>query len=808
MKFFRGFCTICLLTIATGTTARLEAAPPYQSIKIGNYFVGAPYGVAIIVDDATAFVIEPSWEPTTGTSSHGADDPALAAPGVTAPDFSYSQSKFRYAGANITFTWGRSGPGAVIATVETDREVALPLHLPGTTWPQFHAVYQATADGVTGYGIEPKGIFVPFTFRSSPAPAFVRANTTFDAEIILPLRPGAPVSFVAGVGELPALDSAGPTLARAGERYAAQRISASGDWGDFFGAITDTLNNIRLYGSDNKRIVHGIGRGWWMGTNPDLFPYFEWDYFFDGMLSSFEDPIDGRNTVRGILSFQTPDGRIPSFAHWTGENGTYDTLHRSMPPVGALAVWKMQERHPDQQFLAEVYPRLVRWHEWWMKARDGNHDGMLEWGSEQHLWQGAQWETGWDDNVEYAGTDLVGVTMNAYAVDLNSLWSMDAEYLARIATALGKTADAKKFETEHTEMNQRINDRLWNEKLGIYCSRFWEVPPKEGPAITPESAFKGGAEIRYFDDAGLQHEAAEHHDSSIDYDWRNGSPATGVPQTGWSARVTADFTAPESAKYRLEISGGVENFRISVAGKSPEKWVVDSRERRLVDFDAQEGQVYPISLEYFRPASPRAMLRVTVHRLDPGEPGSDWLTRLTPMNFYPLIAGAPDKERADKTLAWMYRPDKFWLPALLPTVPKDDPVWHEQGYWHGHVWAPANYLIWLGMQRYADPEHQAEFARRNVELFMRNWNEKRVACENYNSTDGTCGDEPHYSWSTLLDLIGLESLARVGPDFRPVPQDNPARTGDIVVNHVPFGGKLYRIESRGGRVTAKPETTK
>jgi nucleotide-binding universal stress UspA family protein len=32
--------------------------------------------------------------------------------------------------------------------------------------------------------------------------------------------------------------------------------------------------------------------------------------------------------------------------------------------------------------------------------------------------------------------------MTADAVDLNSMWSMDAEYLARIAAALGKPADA------------------------------------------------------------------------------------------------------------------------------------------------------------------------------------------------------------------------------------------------------------------------------------------------------------------------------------------------------------------------------
>ena len=208
---------------------------------------------------------------------------------------------------------------------------------------------------------------------------------------------------------------------------------------------------------------------------------------------------------------------MPSFSHWNAEADTYDTLHRSMPPVGALVVWKMQERHPDDAFLAEVYPRLVQWHEWWMKARDGNHNGLLEWGSEQHLWQGAQYETGWDDNVAFQNTMLVGNTMNADAVDLSSLWSMDAEYLARIATALGNTEDAQKFETEHDAMNQRINDRLWNHELGIYCSRFWDIPYVESTAIDPATIFKAGFDVHFYADPGLMNEVAQRHDVRIEY---------------------------------------------------------------------------------------------------------------------------------------------------------------------------------------------------------------------------------------------------------------------------------------------------
>lgn len=783
--------------LIVSTAATLWAAPgKARSVKIGNYFAPSPYGVAIIVDDATAFLIDPLWD-DPGKSQYGANDAALAAPGVAAPDFSYARMEFQQQGAKIRFSWGRSGPGAIVARLESDRKVALRLRLPGTTWPQFHAAYESTADGLRGTGVKPSGEVVPFALRATPHPAFVRANVTYGAEIVFVVEPGKPADFVAGVGELPALDSVEPQLKSAGARYNAQRVRAEGDWGDFLGATADSLNNARLYGSDNHRVVHGIGRGWWMRRDPDLFPYFCWDFFFHGLLSSLEDPEGGRGTVRAMLSFQLPDGRVPSFAHWTGEQGTYNTLHRSMPPVGALAVWKMHEWHPSAEFLAEIYPKLVRWHEWWMRARDGNHNGLLEWGSEQHLWQGAQYETGWDDNVTYIGTRLEGTTMNADAVDLSSLWSMDAEYLARIAAALGKAEDARRFSKEQADMNRRINERLWNEKLGIYCSRLWEVPALE-ETVAPEKAFPAGFNVRWYKDAAFVTETAHQQAAAIDYQWDKAAVQQGV-------RATAVFTAPETGTYRFKI-GGSRYVRFSFDGHQIDHWAYGMEENRTVDLKAEAGKRYPVVVEYMRGDEDPMPLTLTVHRLSPGKPGSDWLTRLTPMNFYPLMAGAADRTRADRTLAWMYREDKFWLPNMLPTVAKDDPVYPEQNYWHGHVWPSANYLVWQGVRRYADPAHQSEFARRSVNLFMRNWNEARRNCENFNSTDGKCGGHPHYTWSGLMNLIGLEALVDVGPDFRPLPRKFTGAE-NMELQHLPFGGRQYSVHVKGGQVTVEQEGT-
>jgi putative isomerase len=87
-----------------------------------------------------------------------------------------------------------------------------------------------------------------------------------------------------------------------------------------------------------------------------------------------EDPEGARKTVRGVLAYQLPDGFVANYARWDvpqDNERNFCSMDRSQPPVGSMSAWKMHEHPPDLDFLAEVYPKLVRWHEWRPKARDG-----------------------------------------------------------------------------------------------------------------------------------------------------------------------------------------------------------------------------------------------------------------------------------------------------------------------------------------------------------------------------------------------------------------------------------------------------
>lgn len=449
---------------------------------VGNLCATSPVGMAVVYGDSASFVIEPQW-------SERPEDDAHVAPGVNAPDGSYLERTFSHDNAEITIKWGRSGDQAIIAELATDKPVTLELCLK-QGWTSMPGIWKEAGDGVSGLLAGRRGGYVSVSARANPAPRGVKGGFNGEALITLDLVPNSPVHLAAGAGELPAFSSIGPTLAAAAENYEQNRFRSEGDWGGFAQAIADSMNYARTYSTFDNHRAHVVGRGWWIYKharyNPDFGPYFGWDQFFNGQLACFEDPEGARETVRAHLAYQLPEGYIANCSHWDlpqRDSRVFVTADRSQPPVGAMCIWKMHERRPDMDFLAEVYPALVRWSEWWFDARDGNGNGLLEWGDAIGEYSGARLETGWDDTPHFEGVEMVGTQMSADAVDLNALWSLDSKYLAKIANALGKTEEARGHLQAHKAMNVRINNHLWNERLGIYCSRNWQDTPGGEPSF-------------------------------------------------------------------------------------------------------------------------------------------------------------------------------------------------------------------------------------------------------------------------------------------------------------------------------------
>lgn len=279
------------------------------------------------------------------------------------------------------------------------------------------------------------------------------------------------------------------------QRYLAKRVKVTGLNGGVAEAITNNLFWMTLYQPDYARRYTPAGRRWIFPRpdgKPDYWTVFEWDSFFNSLEASVESETLAAEIVRAVLDTQYPDGNIPN---WRGHFG--GTPDRSQPPVGSYAVLKLFEKTGNQELLKTAYPVLKKWHGFWKSRRpngtvrrDGNGDGLLEWGSDKELlgdkvpsWeegasgaQRAKWESGqddlpnWDDvpYSEEAGT----LTMNC--LDLNCLYALDSWCLAQMANILNFRTEHEAFLAEYDRMKSLINRNLWNEREQFYFDRYWD----------------------------------------------------------------------------------------------------------------------------------------------------------------------------------------------------------------------------------------------------------------------------------------------------------------------------------------------
>ena len=136
----------------------------------------------------------------------------------------------------------------------------------------------------------------------------------------------------------------------------------------------------------------------------------------------------------------------------------------------------------------------------------------------------------------------------------------------------------------------------------------------------------------------------------------------------------------------------------------------------------------------------------------------EFSTRLSPTNFYPLLARAATPAQAGRMInEHLLNPKEFWGEWVIPSIARDDPGFKDQEYWRGRIWGPMNYLVYLGLRNYARPEVRRQFAQKSLDLFLREWRTTGHVHENYNTILGTGDDvsssDRFYHWGALLGLI-------------------------------------------------------
>ena len=222
---------------------------------------------------------------------------------------------------------------------------------------------------------------------------------------------------------------------------------------------------------------------------------------FDGELAEdniralFDYQIQGDDPIRPYDKGTIIDAIFYNKDEQRGGDGGNWNERNSKPPLSAWAVWNVYKETKDIDFLKEMYPKLVAYHNWWYTNRDHDKNGIAEYGgmvhpannSEDEIILAAAWESGMDnatrfDKEGYGDGDVgvhvfenkdnngqtIGYSINQESVDLNSYLYAEKGFLKSMADVLGKEEDSKKYEEEAKEVGEYIRDNMFDKETGFF----------------------------------------------------------------------------------------------------------------------------------------------------------------------------------------------------------------------------------------------------------------------------------------------------------------------------------------------------
>lgn len=300
-------------------------------------------------------------------------------------------------------------------------------------------------------------------------------------------------SFAVSVGK-----SRADALKRARAALGKPATEVTSIHGGAFGGALDAMRDVvgwnTVWDAVNKRPYTSLSRNW---VSQKFGGFGVWldDILYHALMAGMFDAEVARENLRAVFAGVTKAGNLPCLL--TGRDSWVD---RSQPPIGAFICWMLYQRLDDRALLAEAWPVLKANHDWWWATRDGNGDGMVEYGTSPvggGLYRGtklaAKDESSMDNSPTHdeATLNTKSWTLDSADVGLNALLALDGEMLGLIAAELGQRREARRMAERAKALNARIAEHLWDPERKVFANRLWSgkfvrsiAPPSFYPLLS------------------------------------------------------------------------------------------------------------------------------------------------------------------------------------------------------------------------------------------------------------------------------------------------------------------------------------
>jgi neutral trehalase len=141
--------------------------------------------------------------------------------------------------------------------------------------------------------------------------------------------------------------------------------------------------------------------------------------------------------------FRTPGAQPRNYSTWLAD-----------------AIWAVHEVHPDEEFLRDLLPDLIRNYEAWEQRHYAPEIGLF-------------WQTGHDDGMEFninsRQTKDILRGAPGFRPTINAYMSADARAIARALQLAGKPEQAAEWDRKAESLRQKLQELLWDSRRGFFC---------------------------------------------------------------------------------------------------------------------------------------------------------------------------------------------------------------------------------------------------------------------------------------------------------------------------------------------------
>lgn len=217
--------------------------------------------------------------------------------------------------------------------------------------------------------------------------------------------------------------------------------------------------------------------------------FWAWDSWKHATALAKFEPQLAKDQMWAMFDFQNDAGMIADciFRDTVIENHNW---RDTKPPLSVWAVHEIFKQTEDTAFVRQIFPKLMKYHNWWYQERDHNGNGWCEYGSTDGTRVAAAWESGMDNAVRFDEAQLIKNSATAWSldqesIDLNAYLLLEKSMLKELAMVLGYKATQDTLQQSLSSLQSGLS-RFYDDSTGYFFdfhtsqNQLIKIPGPEG----------------------------------------------------------------------------------------------------------------------------------------------------------------------------------------------------------------------------------------------------------------------------------------------------------------------------------------